>query len=361
MVVPQKSGLLLLASSALVAARDNNNQGNDKSSQMFQTASDFATVIGRAAGMSRAKDVEVDTMKNTVVCPLAENVADMIDSAMKEIGDDSPQGKTKGMMNKFVGVTKGIKNVAQHQNIKCDGLDKVQDQADKVLSKLKSNRGGNHHNKRDHDDSDSDDGDESDYDDDDFEEDEDENFNTGDALAASTNRITQILTYSSFKTGDNNLPNDYLCDAVDTASKSLKKLQDEVPTTPHKKTKSEVAKSINNGYKFTENADKNNIKCDSQVSSFKDTLGKVSKKMGVANTKASASATVSSLATKLSATSSGATKETSSSTGSSTGSSSSAKSTSSGSASSTDSDSGAAAITNSVPYIGVVVVAMALL
>ncbi|KAA8910189.1 hypothetical protein TRICI_004207 [Trichomonascus ciferrii] len=365
MVVPTKTvPALLLFATAVAADADNlldkRAQGNDKASQMFQAASRLATVVGSSTGMTKASKVDSKTMQDSVICPLAEDVADMVSKALKEAGDN-PQGQTRGMMNKLVGISRGIENVANSANVDCDGLTKFKDQADKVKSAVQSN---NHKRDNDSDDDyDDDDDNDTDYDSD-FEDDDYNDYDTGKALAVSNKQWMGV-----FKGVEHlpNLPEDYLCDAIGTSAKSVDKMNEEVGSNANSNTKNLVDNGVvRTGKSFTSNAKDNGVKCDSEISALNKSLNKKSSgssgsssSMSGSSSSSSGSATASSMSTKAS--------QTASSSGSATSSGSQASSTASGSSSESgsstqDADSGAAGLTNNAAFLGAgAIAALALL
>lgn len=366
MVVPTKTvpALLLFATAVAADADDLLNkraQGNDQASQMFQAASRLATVVGSATGMTKASKVDSKTMQDSVICPLAEDVADMVSKALNEAGD-SPQGKTRGMMNKLVGISRGIENVANSANVDCDGLTKFKDQADKVKSKVQSNN----HRKRDDDDSDSDtDSDNDDDYDSDFEDDDYNDYDTGKALAVSNKQWLGVFNGVQHLP---DLPEDYLCDAIGTSAKSVDKMNQEVGSSASSNTKNLVENGVvRTGKSFTGSAKNNGVKCDSEISALNKSLNKKSSgsssksKSGSSSSAASTSASgsASSMSTKASKTASSETSATSS--GSQASSTASGSSSDSGS-STQDADSGAAGLASNAAFLGAgAIAALALL
>jgi hypothetical protein len=300
--------------------------------------------------MTKASKVDSKTMQDSVICPLAEDVADMVSKALKEAGD-TPQGKTRGMMNKLVGISRGIENVANSAKVDCDGLTKFKDQADKVKSAVQSNH------KRDYDSDDSDN--DTDDDDSDFEDDDYNDYDTGRALAVSNKKWM-----GTFKGVEHlpNLPEDYLCDAIGTSAKSVNKMNEEVGSNADSKTKNLVDNGVvKAGKSFTSSAKNNGVKCDSEISDLNKSLNKKSSGSDSSSSKSGSSSSGSASASSMSTRASQTASSSSSATSSGAQASSTDSSSTSGSATQ-EADSGAAGLTNNAAFLGAgAIAALALL
>ncbi|KAA8910190.1 hypothetical protein TRICI_004208 [Trichomonascus ciferrii] len=282
MKVPVKyaPSVFLIATNAILATAENNT---DMTSDMILTASQMASIVGRGIGLTKGDGVDSKVVENDFICPLANNVADMVSKTLEEVGDQ-PQGKTKGLLNQFSGLSKSIEKVSSERDVSCDGLESMQEQAKKVTS---LNR------KRD------DSGEDEDGVDTDFEKKDDEHYETSDAFALLSQRSLGILVRAGHITGEGRLPEDFLCGSVDTTTKAVDTLKGKMSTTLHKETKKNIGRAVTNGYRFTENAKNNSISCDSKVSNLAKSLKNIGKEAGIAQSRASESATASSLATKI--------------------------------------------------------------
>lgn len=383
MTVPTKSlpALLLFATSVAADSNgflDKRDNDNEQASQMFQAASRLATVVKASTGMTTAQRVDSKNVQDSVICPLADNVAHMVSKALKEAGD-SPEGKTRGMMNKLVGIANGVQNAADKADVSCGGLSKLRDQSDKVKSTVQS-----HNKKRDNDsdyDTDDDSDDDSDYDsdndsdhdndedsdsddhdedsdsdgsDDDSDDDsdvDDEDYTTATALAVSNKKWMGV--YKGIE-NMNSLPNDYLCGSIDTAAQSINRMNEEISSNSDDKVKKLVENGvIKTGKSFTSNAKKNNIKCGSQLSSLNNALNKKANISSVSMSSSAqpasepnagtATATASSLSTKAAKTSSPISSPSSAAT--------SGSASSHASASTQEATSGASALTKNAAYL----------
>ncbi|KAA8905510.1 hypothetical protein TRICI_005279 [Trichomonascus ciferrii] len=358
MVVPQKSVPALLLFATVVAADadnllDRRDSKDEQASEMFQAASRLATVVKASTGMTRGNKVDSKVIQDSVVCPLAEDVADMVSKALEEAGD-SPEGKTRGMMNKLVGISRGVDKTADKANVSCNGLSKLKSQSNKVKSAIQKNRKRDTGHKYDTDtdnsdtsdtsesdtsddgESDTSDDETTDDDSDDSDIDEDE-YTTATALAVSNKKWMGVYKGVEHM---KSLPNDYLCDSIGSAAESVDKMNKEVGSSASKKTKNLVDHGVvKTGKQFTSSAKDNGIKCDSQLSSLNKALNK--KANGASSS--SGSARVSSLSTKAAA----------SKTGSSSSSPSAAAATSSSTSSSTqDAESAANRLSTNPAYFG---------
>lgn len=275
------SSIIVIITQALVGGAEDST--NSTASDMILTASQMASIVGRGIGITRGDGVDSKTIENDFLCPLADNIADMVSKALKEVGD-RPQGKTKGLLNQFSSVSKSIQKSSNTRDISCEGLDNIQEQARKVSSLSR---------KRD------DSGEDEDGVDTDFENKDDEHYDTSDALALLSQRSLGILVAAGHKTGEGQLPDDFLCGSVETTTRAIDTLKDKMSTTLHKQTKKNIGRAVTNGYRFTENAKNNSITCDSKVDKLASSLKSIGKEAGIAQSRASESATASSLATKI--------------------------------------------------------------
>lgn len=363
MVVPAKSvSALLLFATAVAADADNlldtraNNDG--QASEMFQTASRLATVVKSSTGMIRASKVDSKTIQDNIICPLAKDVADMVSEALEEAGDN-PEGKTRKMMDKLVRISRDVEKRADKSNVSCEGLSKLKNQSNKVKTAVRRNNrkrdsGHKYDTDTSTDDSGTSDDPESDTSDDETTDDDsddsdidDEDYTTSTALVVSNKRWMGV-----YKDVDhmNSLPNDYLCDSIGTAAKSVNKMNKEIGANASKKTRNLVENGvIKKGKHFTSKAQENGIKCDSQLSSLNKSLNNKSSD----SSSFSGSKSGSSLSTKATA----------SNTASSSSTNSAAAATNTNSSSSTgDSDSGAARLSANAGHFGAgAVIAWALL
>lgn len=314
MIVPA----LLLSATAVAVGTDNllGKRDNDQAFQMFQAANRLATVVESSTSMTKADKVDSSSLQDTVICPLAEDVADMVSKALKEAGD-SPQNQTRQIMQKLVRISSAVQKVADNADVSCDGLSDLKEQSDKVKSAVEDDTDDDSDN-----DDDSDSDEESDTDED--------SLTTVTALAVSNKKW--MAAYNGVEHLQS-LPDDYLCDSIDTAAKSIEKMNNEVNSNTGNNTKGLIENGvIELGKNFTSSADDNNIKCDSQLSSLNNALNK--------NASRNSTSTSSSSSTSSSASSSAS--------GSTTA--------------SQDSDSGAAGISNNVVYLTAgVIAALALL
>jgi hypothetical protein len=272
------SGFILITTNAILGGAA--TETDKKASDMILTASQMASIVGRGIGLTRGDGVDSKIVENDFICPLADNVAEMLSKTLKKIGDQ-PQGRIKDVLNQFSDISRSIKKVSRKRDVSCDGLDNMQEKVTSLSQK------------RD------DSGEDEDGVDTDFEKKDDEHYDTSDALALLSQRSLGILVRAGHITGEGQLPEDFLCGSVETTTKAIDTLKGKMSTTLHKETKKNIGRAVTNGYRFTENAKNNTISCDSKVSNLAKSLKNIGQESGIAQSRASESATASSLATKI--------------------------------------------------------------